>query len=129
MVGAVAVAPQDRTIRAGELRYGPHKRLQDRFEVEIDPTYRPKHFGGRSLQLLGIAQLGATQHALNPCQQFARFKWLGDVIVRTRLQAHDAIYRIARGSHQDDANPATALTQPAHQREPVFAWEPDVEHD
>ena len=58
MIGAVAIAPQDRRFRARELRNGPDQRLQHRLEVEIGAAYRAQHLGGRGLQLLRVAQFG-----------------------------------------------------------------------
>src|SRR5215212_7650368 len=54
---------------------------------------------------------------------------LGNIVVRPGFQPDDAIHRVTRGSDHDDADPATALTQPARQRKPVFAGKPNVEHD
>src|SRR3954468_22744421 len=71
----------------------------------------------------------AAQHALDPRQQFARIERLGNIVVRPGLQAYDTVHRVTRGGDHDDADPATALTQPARQREPVFAGKPNVEHN
>src|SRR3954454_7279213 len=77
----------------------------------------------------GAASDRAAQYALDPCQQFARFERLSDIVVRPGFQPDDAVHRVTRGSDHDDADPATALTQPARQRKPVFAGKPHVEHD
>src|SRR5450755_1342247 len=55
------------------------------------------------------------QQRLNPREQLARLKWLGQIVIRPELQAHDAIHRLATcGKHQQRqmsvARLATQLT-------------------
>src|SRR3954453_2518952 len=59
MIGAIAIAPQDRRICVRELRSSRDEHLQDRVEIEVGAAaYRAQHLGGRGLQLLCVAQLG-----------------------------------------------------------------------
>ena len=59
-------------------------------------------------------RLQPAQHALHPCQQFARVEGLGDVVVGAELQADDAVDDIGRGRDHDDAQ-VVVLAQVARQ--------------
>ena len=54
------------------------------------------------LHRLIIVTLGPAQYGLNTSYEFARRKWLSDVIVRTTLEPCDLVeFIVARGQHDD----------------------------
>ena len=69
----------------------------------------------------------APQHALHARKQLARLEGLGDVVVGAGLEPDDAIDRVGRRRHHDDADAARTLAQPARQHEAVLARQPDIE--
>ena len=86
--------------------------------------------GGDAPHRRSLALGGTTaQYAPDPSQELARLKRLGDVVVGAGFQPDHAVDRVGSRGHHDDADPAAPLAQPAHQCEPVFAGQPDIEQD
>jgi hypothetical protein len=65
-------------------------------------------------------RIHATQHRSNARHQFPRTEWLGDVIVRSKLQAREAIRLVDPGGQHDDRNVTLAPKRPRN-LEPVEA--------
>src|SRR5438270_1275801 len=79
--------------------------------------------------LLFRNNVGAAKDSLHPGQQFANRKWLGDVVVRSQLEANYFVYFLsARGQHDDGNGCALGLELFAH-IQAAHAGHHDVEDD
>ena len=70
----------------------------------------------------------AAQHGLDPRQQLARIERLGQVIVSAQFQTLNAAGLIALGGEHDDRHLIVGFAQAAAGRQPVLAWQHQVEH-
>ena len=69
----------------------------------------------------------AAQHGPDPGDQLARAERLGDVVVGTELQPHDAVNLVVAGGQEDHRSPVAALAQPSAQLRAVQPGQADVD--
>jgi hypothetical protein len=70
--------------------------------------------------------LRSTQSRLHTCNQFARLKWLANIVVCAQFQTRHTVDHIAPGCEHNDWNIA-GLANLTTDFETVFAWQHDVE--
>src|SRR5205823_3283610 len=74
-----------------------------------------------------VALLEPPHDGADPCDKFAGIEWLGQIIVGTQFEAHDAVFVLAaRRKHQDGQPRLTAHT--LQNFETIEAGQHDVKH-
>src|SRR5205823_8089146 len=73
----------------------------------------------------GSGGLAAAQHGLEPRDQLARAERLGEVVVRTHLQAEDPLDLVVARGDEEDRRPVLVRPQPAADLGAVDAGQPD----
>jgi hypothetical protein len=76
----------------------------------------------------GVSWAGSTQQCSNPCREFFRREWLGEVIVCAGFEASDNIMGIGSCCHHDDWNIAGA-TNRTTQFKTIYSGQHDVNED
>ncbi|VVN42567.1 hypothetical protein PS647_05526 [Pseudomonas fluorescens] len=73
---------------------------------------------------------GASQHRVDPRQQFTGSEWLDQIVVGTHFQAEDAIgFIVAGGEHQHWRGLVLAGAQFAAEQQAIVTRHHDVQHD
>jgi hypothetical protein len=61
--------------------------------------------------------------------QFLHREWLGQIIIRAKLQTSDTILQLAAGREHQNAARNVARPQAAQDFEPVHSWQPNIEYN